>query len=119
MTQGIAKFLASIRRKLFAARVDREIFFKIFPHLNQKADHGYSFKSNDEMVRAHVRGHLQTSLDLDLIERVAARMPKAYGDAFRYIVYRDLNKRMEEYMELAERRIQPETCDPRWIATHA
>ena len=119
MRQGIGKFLASIRRKLFAARVDREIFFKIFPHLNQEADHGYPFKSDEEIFRARVRGNLQTSLDLDLIERAAARMPKAYGEGFRYIVYRDLNERMETYLEIAERRIQPETCDPRCVAARA
>jgi hypothetical protein len=119
MKQIIRKFFASIRQKLFEARMEREIYFRIFPHMNQEADHGYSFDSKDEMVRAHIRGRLQTSLDVDLIERAAARMPEAYGDAFRYIVYRDLGRRMERYMELAERRIQPETCDPHDIATSA
>ena len=49
----------------------------------------------------------------------AGKMPKAYGDAFRYIAYRDLNERMKMYLEIAERRIQPETCDPRFVATRA
>jgi len=119
MKQGIGKFFAGIRRRLFAARVDREIFFRIFPHLNQESDHGYPFDSDDEMVALHVRGRFQNKLDLDLVEQAAARMPKAYGDAFRYIVYRDLNKRMEMYMEIAEQRMQPETCDAECVATHA
>ena len=104
------KFFASIRRKLFNWRLNWEIFHKIFPHLRQEANHGYPFKSDDEMTRLHIRGRLQTKIDLDLIERAAARMPKAYGEAFRYLMYRDLQQRMERYMEVAEERIQPVTC---------
>ncbi len=55
----------------------------------------------------------------ELIEKRAARMPAAYGKAFRYIAYRDLNERMKMYLEIAERRIQPETCDSRLVATQA
>ena len=71
------------------------------------------------MVRMHIHGGLDAQIKLDLIERTAAKMPKAYGDAFRYIAYRDLNERMKMYLEIAERRIQPETCDPRLVATQA
>lgn len=117
--KSIRTFFASIRQKLFEARMEREIYFRIFPHMNQEADHGYPFGSKDEMVRAHIHGRLQTRLDVDLIQQAAARMPQAYGDAFRYIVYRDLNQRMEMYMKLAEKRLQPETCDPRDVATCA
>ena len=119
MKQHIKKFFATIRQKLFEARMEREIYFGIFPHMNQEANHGYPFNSKDELVRAHIRGRLQSRLDLDLIQQAAARMPQAYGDAFRYIVYRDLSQRMEMYMKLAEKRLQPETCDPRCVATHA
>ena len=115
----IGKFVAGIRQKMFAARVNREIFQEIFPHMRGDADRGYSFHSDDEIVRANIRGRLQTKLDLDLIDRAAARMPEAYGRAFRHIFYRDLQKRMEMYMEIAEERIQPETCDPRFVATRA
>ena len=113
------KFFASIRRKLFNRRVNREIFDKIFPHLNGRANHGYSFGSNDEMVRLHIRSGLDAQMKFDMIERTAAKMPKAYGDAFRYIAYRDLNERMKMYLEIAEEHIQPETCDPRLVARHA
>jgi hypothetical protein len=54
-----------------------------------------------------------------MIEWTAAKLPKAYGDAFRYIAYRDLNERMKMYLEIAAERIQPKTCDPRFVARHA
>ena len=113
------KFFANIRRKFFNRCVNREIFDKIFPQLNGEADHGYPFKSNGEMVRMHIRNNLEVGLNLRLIGEAASKMPKAYGDAFRYIAYRDLNERMKMYLEIAEERIQPETCDPRLVATHA
>ena len=116
MKKIIGKFFASIRQKLFKQRVNREIFHKIFPHLNGQANHGYPFSSDDEMVRLHIRGGLDAQMRFDMIERTAARMPKAYGDAFRYIAYRDLNERMKMYLEIAAERIQPETCDPRFVA---
>lgn len=113
------KFFANIRRKLFNWRVNREIFQKIFPHLNGEANHGYPFGSKDEMVQLHIHSGLDAQMKFDMIERTAARMPKAYGDAFRYIAYRDLNERMKMYLEIAARRVQPETCDPRFVARQA
>jgi hypothetical protein len=112
-------FFAKIRLKRFDRRVNQEIFQKIFSHLNGEANHDYPFDSKDEMVRLHIRGGLDAQIKLDMIERTAAKMPKAYGDAFRYVAYRDLNERMKLYLKIAERRIQPETCDPRLVATHA
>jgi hypothetical protein len=113
------KFIANIRRRLFNRRVNREIFDKIFPHLNGKANYGYPFGSDDELVRLHIHSGLDAQMKFDMIERTAAKMPKAYRDAFRYIAYRDLNERMKMYLEIATGRIQPETCDPRFVATHA
>lgn len=113
------KFIANIRRKLFNWRVNWEIFQKIFPHLRKDADHSYPFGSENEMVRLHIRNNLEAGLNLRRIGDVAARMPKAYGDAFRYVAYRDLNEFMERYLEIAEERIQSETCDPRFVAKHA
>jgi hypothetical protein len=113
------KFFSNIRRKLLNWRVNREIFDQIFPHLNKEANHGYPFNSDDEMEKLHVRGNLHARINLRLIERTAAKLPKAYGEAFRYIAYRDLTERMEMYLEIAEEQIQPETCDPDLVATHA
>jgi len=119
MNKTIGKFLARIRQRLLQARTDREIFQKIFPHFNGDADHGYPFDSRDALVALHIRGNLHAGLNLRRIERTAARLPKAYGDAFRYVAYRELNERMQMYLEVAERRLQPETCDPRLAATRA
>ena len=119
MITKLKLFFAKLRLKRFDRRVNQEIFQKIFSHLNGEANHGYPFDSNDEMVRLHIRNNLQVGLNLRRIGEMAGQMPKAYGDAFRYIAYRDLNERMKMYLEIAERRIQPETCDPRLVATHA
>lgn len=116
MKKIIGKFFASIRQKLFNQRVNREIFHKIFPHLNQVADHGYPFGTKDEMVKLHIHGNLAAHGTLRLIERAAGKMPKAEGDAFRYIAYRDLNKRMEMYLKLAEQCEYQDNCDPRFVA---
>jgi hypothetical protein len=119
MKKIIGKFFANIRRKLFNRRVNREIFDKIFPHLNQEANHGYPFNSEEEYEKKCLYAELDAKLHVEIIEKRAARMPEAYGKAFRYIAYRDLNERMKMYLEIAEERIQPQTCDPRLVARHA
>jgi len=111
------KFFANIRRKLLKWRISREIYQKIFPHLNGHANHGYPFDSDEKMVRLHIRNNLQAGLNLRSIGEVAAKMPKAEGDAFRYIVYRDLNECMERYLEFArERAYNPTPDDYRFAA---
>jgi hypothetical protein len=110
------KFFASIRRKLFNRRVNREIFDNIFPHLNGHADNGYPFHSDHEMVRLHIRMNLQAGLNLRRIAEVAGRMPEAYGNAFRYIAYRDLNEFIERYLEIAEERIYDPTPEDHRLA---
>jgi hypothetical protein len=119
MKKIIGKFFAKIRQTLFTARIEREIYHKIFPHLNQEADLGYPFHSEKEYETKCLYAELDAKLHVELIEKRAARMPKAYGDAFRYIAYRDLNERMKMYLELAERRVQPLTCYPHFAATRA
>ena len=89
------KFFAKIRRKQFNRRIENEIYQKIFAHLNGRANHGYPFDSDDKMIRLHIRNNLQAGLNLRRIGELAAKMPKAYGNAFRYIAYRDLNEFME------------------------
>lgn len=119
MKKIIGKFFASLRQKFFVWRIEREIYNKIFSHLNQEANYGYPFDSDEEFEKQRVYGKLDALLHFELIEKRAEKMPKAYGEAFRYIAYRDLNQRMKMYLELAERRVQPRTCDPRFVATRA
>ena len=71
----IGKFVASIRRKLFAERIDWEIYHKIFPHLNGRAKHDYPFSSQDEMVKDHLRGFLDASVAMHAINHAAGRIP--------------------------------------------
>ena len=37
----VSKFFANIRQKLFVMRIEREIYFRIFPHINGEAYNGY------------------------------------------------------------------------------
>jgi|ERR1700733_10120645 len=115
----IKSFFAKIRQKFFNWRINWEIFHRISPHLRDEANNGYSFRSKDEMVRLHIRGNLHASLNLRLIERTAAKMPKFQGDALRYIAYRDLNERMEMYLALAEESIQPDSCESHLVPARA
>ena len=113
------KFFANLRRTLLNRRVNQEIFHQIFPHLKQQANHGYPFDSEEEYEKQCLYAELNIKLHFELIEKRAARLPDAYGKAFRYIAYRDLNELMKMYLEIANERIRSETCDPRFVARTA
>ncbi len=102
----VKSVLVKISQKLSDWRVNREIFHRVFPHLNRVSNHNYPFSSDEELERLALFSELDAKLHLELIERRAEKMPKAYGDAFRYIAYRDLNARMKMYLEIAEHRVQ-------------
>jgi hypothetical protein len=119
MKKTIGQFFANIRQKFLGWRVNQEIFHRISPHLRNEDNHGYSFRSKDELAAAHIHSGLDAQNKFDMIERTAAKMPKFQGDAFRYIAYRDLNERMKMYLELAAECVHPEMCDPRFVATRA
>lgn len=68
---------------------------------------------DSQRVESDARQHLQ------VIAHITERLPKSYGQAFRYIVYRDINRRLMVYENLMRRRIRPKTCDPRFVARHA
>ena len=109
----IGKFIANRRRKSFEQRIEREIFHKIFPHLRQEADHGYPFSSDERLVKAHLKGFYNASKAIEEINRAAIKMPRAEGDAFRFIAARDLNERLAMYLEFArdhEYNPTPEDC---------
>lgn len=119
MKKIISQFFANIRHARLKRRIEREIYHKIFPHLNKHANHGYPFSSDDEMVKLHLKGFFEASLTIDDINRAAAKMPRAEGDAFRYIVARDLTERMRMYLEFANEREYSNECDPQFVATAA
>lgn len=101
-------------------RIAHEIRSRIAPHVRREADHGYPFRDADGLWQAAMHGGLDTELHLRMIEKGAERMGKGFGDAFKYIVYRDLNQRLAMYEELAWQGEQsPAVSEPRLIAKPA
>jgi hypothetical protein len=97
------KFIASIRRKLLARRIHREIKHRVFPQLAEDKNCGYPFQTEDELWQCALRGELDAELHQKLLQK-AECMGNNYGQAFRYIMYRDLNARMKMYLEFVEER---------------
>jgi len=105
MKKTIGKFFANIRQKLLARRIHREIEHCIFPQLVGDKNCGYPFgDSDEELEKLATFGALDARLHLDIIEHRARLMPDTYGHAFRYLAYRDLNKRLEMYEEFVRER---------------
>jgi hypothetical protein len=101
---NIGKFIARIRRRIFTERIEWEIYHKLFPHLQREADHGYPFLSDADLIEQNTQGLLRVQeLCLDL-EAAAAKMPAAYGQAFRHLAYEDINSRLAMYVRLAKQR---------------
>ena len=112
-----SSFVAQMRRKFFNWRLNREIFEKIFPHLEREQNHGYPFLTDDEMnAQTEV---LDVQALLASVERQTGRLPRAYGEAFRHIMHRELQERLSLYAEVAKRRTKPAHVDPRLVARHA
>lgn len=110
-------WFARIRRKFFKWHLSREIFDKIFPHLECEQNHGYPFRTDAEMNAQTEALNVQALLDD--VERQAKKLPKAYGEAFRHIMHRDLSERLNWYAAEARRHTHPATIDPRFVARHA
>ena len=117
MSRKTGSFFAQLRQKLFDKRVNHEIFDRIFPHHLGEKDHGFSFDSRQEMIEQTEK--LDVRSLLDSIERQIEKMPKAYGESFRHIMHRDLHERLKMFEQVARRRVKPDWCDPRFVATHA
>jgi hypothetical protein len=126
MKNRIKSFFIGLRQNLFEWRLDSEIYGRIFPHLENERDHGYPFHSDEEFQKFCEDGEVKALPFVREIERDITRMPKGYGEAFRYILYRDIKTRggMPRsrgmlYQLLARRRVYRTTCDPRFVATRA
>jgi len=123
---AIKSFFNNVSYTLFNLLTDREIYNRIFPHLQHEADHGYPFDSHEEMLQLCEDKELAAMPFVQSIERDIARMPKGCGQALRYILYRELkaNKTMSRerarmYRMYAHAYTFPETCDPRLVAKQA
>jgi hypothetical protein len=98
-----------IRETLFKWRLEWEIYHRIAPHIHLEETYEYPFGSEAELRKNIIQGDLDAQLHLETIKLQADLMGKAYGEAFRYIVYRDLNARMQMYLKLVQTRV-PSQC---------
>jgi len=90
---------------MLARRVHREIKHRIFPQLCGGKNCGYPFKDSvEELEKLATFGALDAQLHLDIIERRAKELPDTFGQAFRYIAYRDINERLKMYEEFVRER---------------
>jgi hypothetical protein len=119
MINTIRTFFARIRQTLFERRLEAEIYGQLFPHLERERNFCYPFDSDEGLQKQVRKEKTDAYSHLKMIDQECAAMPKAYGEAFRYIAYRDLSHRMALYRQLARRRVQPKTCDPRFVAIRA
>jgi len=106
-----------MHQKFFDWRINREIFVRMFPHLQREKDHGYPFDSHEEMEAQ--TDELGVQALLDTVEEHIRNMPRGYGRAFRHIMHRDLHERFRRLEKVARRRVQPKNIDPRFVATRA
>lgn len=116
-SNSVGSFFTELRRKFFKWRTNREIFERLFPHLNGETNFGYSF-ANDEQMNAQTEA-LELQATLDSLESQIRKMPKGYGKCFRHIMHRDLRERLRMYEQVARPRVHPTTVDPRFVATRA
>ena len=111
---------------MFVFLLENEIFDRIFPHLQQECNAGYPFNSDKEIRAVCVNSEIADLPFAREIERDIRRMPKGYGLAFRYILYRELElgkemskARMKMFQMLARHRVDVKDCNPRFVARRA
>lgn len=117
MKEALAALAHLLRIKPFDRRVEHEIYDRVFAHHRGEKNFGYPFRNRAEMQRQTEA--LDVEETLAKIERHIKQMPAAYGDAFRYILHRELSQRLAEFEALAKRRVRPKQVDPRFVATRA
>jgi hypothetical protein len=100
----IGRFFAAIRRQSFFNTIEREVETKIFPQIKGRADHGYPFSTSGELHKKRVEAELQFRETLHELDINGLSMPDEECNAFLYIAYRDLNDRVNTYLEYARTR---------------
>ena len=93
-------FLTNLQSKFLKWRVNHEIHDSIMAHNRGDGDHGYTFKTREEMAQLTEELDVQTLLTET--EAYIAQMPTGYGLAFRYIMHRDLRRQILQYHLLAK-----------------
>jgi hypothetical protein len=107
-------FFAELCWRFHVRRLEKEISCRIFPHINCLADHEYPFRSEAELMKKTIGGSVEAKYYLNLIDRQADAMGKAYGEAFQYLMYRDLNERLRRYVSLVQDRVPAERRIPEY-----
>ncbi len=122
----ITSFFNNIRYTIFVVCMEREIYNRIFPHLENERDYGYPFDSREELKKLCQDSKILALPFVQQIEQDIVRMPKAYGEALRYILHREIKARgtmsrarVKMFRMLAHLYIHPESCDPKFIARRA
>jgi hypothetical protein len=111
---AVKSTIARIHETLFKWRLEWEIYHRIAPHIHQEKAFGYPFGSEAELRKNVIHGDLDAQLHLETMKLQADLMGTAYGEAFRHIVYRDLNKRMRMYLKLVQTRVPSECRIPEY-----
>lgn len=88
----------------FAAQIEDEIHSRIIPHLNGLADHNYPFTDIDGLFKARLQGTIGVSRMLVKLDQAARKFSRVEYDAILFIAARDLNERLEQYLEFAQGR---------------
>ncbi len=101
-----SKPFANSHQQMLAARVDWEVHQMIIPHLEGKANHGYPFSSEDEMLGTFFIERIGVELGLGRLAEAAGKMPPECRDTFHYIALREINAVVQAFVEVAERRSQ-------------
>jgi len=108
--------ITRIRETLFMWRLEWEIYHRIAPHIHQEKAYGYPFGSEQELRKNTIHGDMDAQLHLETVKRQADLMGQAYGEAFRYIMYRELNERMRMYLKLVQQRVPSEGRIPQYAS---
>lgn len=103
----ISKIFAYFRMLILNSSIQWEISKRLFPHMNKERNWGYDFQSEEELLERIRQDRLEVLSCLESIDSQAEHMGKAYGAAFRHIMYRDLSSRLFSYMNIAQYRVPP------------
>jgi hypothetical protein len=101
---SIGKFFAAIRRQVFFNAIEREMKTKITPQIKGRADYGYPFSTSGELHKKRIEAELQFRETLHELDINGLQMPENECNALLYIAYRDLNDRVNTYLEYARTR---------------
>jgi hypothetical protein len=105
LSKQIKAILARFRFAWFSETCDRKVHW-IFGHING-IRRGFPFRTREQMNKQTELRDIRAMLDL--IDQQAPEMGKAYGETFRFLLYRDMYARLELYIRHVQRHIPHES----------